>query len=98
MTLAPPALWMRIAVLGLSHGTDERLGTIGLVQCHDGLPTPPVALCETGEGLWIQRCFRPDPPDGVIAAQTSRNKNAVLLLAEYADCAYRVIGKQSTYC
>jgi len=38
------------------------------------------------------------PPDEVIAAQTSRNKNAVLLLAEYADCAYRVIGKQSTYC
>jgi len=38
------------------------------------------------------------PPDEVIAAQTSRNKNAVLLLAEYADCAYRVIGKQATYC
>ncbi|KKK07107.1 carboxypeptidase [Micromonospora sp. HK10] len=38
------------------------------------------------------------PPDEVIPAQTSRNKEAVLLLSEYADCPYRAIGKQSTYC
>ncbi|RZU72765.1 zinc carboxypeptidase [Micromonospora kangleipakensis] len=38
------------------------------------------------------------PPDEVIPAQTSRNKEAVLLLAEYADCPYRAIGKQSQYC
>ncbi|MBO4159826.1 zinc carboxypeptidase [Micromonospora sp. MMS20-R2-23] len=38
------------------------------------------------------------PPDEVIPAQTSRNKEAVLLLSEYADCPYRVINKQSTYC
>ncbi|MCM0677425.1 M14 family metallopeptidase [Micromonospora phytophila] len=38
------------------------------------------------------------PPDEVIPAQTSRNREAVLLLSEYADCPYRVIGKQGQYC
>ncbi|MFJ6150056.1 M14 family zinc carboxypeptidase [Micromonospora profundi] len=38
------------------------------------------------------------PPDEVIPAQTSRNREAVLLLSEYADCPYRVIGKQAQYC
>ncbi|WP_329310561.1 M14 family metallopeptidase [Streptomyces sp. NBC_01262] len=38
------------------------------------------------------------PPDEVIAAQTSRNREATLLLLEEADCMYRAIGKQSTYC
>jgi carboxypeptidase T len=38
------------------------------------------------------------PPDEVIAAQTSRNREASLQIAEYADCPYRIIGKQSTYC
>ncbi|GAA1658214.1 hypothetical protein GCM10009679_74250 [Saccharothrix algeriensis] len=38
------------------------------------------------------------PPDEVIAAQTSRNKTAVLILAEYADCPFRAIGKQAQYC
>ncbi|MDI1462818.1 M14 family metallopeptidase [Catellatospora sp. KI3] len=38
------------------------------------------------------------PPDEVIPAQTSRNREAVLMLAEAADCVYKVIGKQSTYC
>ncbi len=38
------------------------------------------------------------PPDEVIARETSRNRDAVLLLSEYADCPYRVIGKQATYC
>lgn len=38
------------------------------------------------------------PPDEVIPAQTSRNKTAVLILAEYADCPYRAIGKESQYC
>ncbi|NUT35353.1 MAG: zinc carboxypeptidase [Hamadaea sp.] len=38
------------------------------------------------------------PPDEVIAAQTSRNRAAVLLLISYADCPYRIIGKQATYC
>jgi carboxypeptidase T len=38
------------------------------------------------------------PPDEVIPAQTSRNREASLLLAEYADCPYRAIGKQAQYC
>ncbi|SCF26024.1 Zinc carboxypeptidase [Micromonospora carbonacea] len=38
------------------------------------------------------------PPDEVIPAQTSRNKEAALLLSEYADCPYRVINKQAQYC
>ncbi|WP_329106442.1 M14 family metallopeptidase [Micromonospora sp. NBC_01699] len=38
------------------------------------------------------------PPDEVIPAQTSRNREAVLMLSEYADCPYRVIGKQAQYC
>ena len=35
------------------------------------------------------------PPDEVIGAQTSRNRDAVLILSEYADCPYRAIGKQT---
>ncbi|GGN88809.1 carboxypeptidase T [Actinoplanes lobatus] len=38
------------------------------------------------------------PPASVIPAQTSRNREAALLLAEAADCPYKVINKQSTYC
>jgi hypothetical protein len=38
------------------------------------------------------------PPDEVIPAQTSRNREAVLYLAEQADCVYRAIGKQAQYC
>lgn len=38
------------------------------------------------------------PPDEVIPQETARNREAVLLLAEYADCPYRVIGKQDQYC
>jgi carboxypeptidase T len=38
------------------------------------------------------------PPDEVITAQTSRNREASLLLAEYADCPYRAINKQAQYC
>jgi hypothetical protein len=38
------------------------------------------------------------PPASVIAAQTSRNSEAVLRLLEYADCPYRAIGKQAQYC
>jgi carboxypeptidase T len=38
------------------------------------------------------------PPDEVIPAQTSRNRTATLLLAEYADCPYRAAGLQGTYC
>jgi Zinc carboxypeptidase len=38
------------------------------------------------------------PPDENIAAQTSRNREAVLLLAEIADCPYRAIGKEALYC
>jgi hypothetical protein len=34
----------------------------------------------------------------VIATQTSRNREASLQVAEYADCPYRVIGKQAQYC
>lgn len=38
------------------------------------------------------------PPGSVIARETSRNREAALLLAEVADCPYKVIGKESTYC
>jgi hypothetical protein len=38
------------------------------------------------------------PPDEVIPAQTSRNREPVLYIMEQADCVYRVIGKQSQYC
>ncbi|TDB71178.1 zinc carboxypeptidase [Micromonospora sp. KC723] len=38
------------------------------------------------------------PPDEVIPRETARNKDAVLILSEYADCPYRAIGKQSQYC
>ena len=38
------------------------------------------------------------PPGSIIGRETARNKEAVLLLAEVADCPYKVIGKQSTYC
>jgi len=38
------------------------------------------------------------PPDEVITRETTRNKDAVLLFSEYADCPYRAIGKESTYC
>ncbi|MET7422401.1 M14 family metallopeptidase [Dactylosporangium sp. NPDC005555] len=38
------------------------------------------------------------PPASVISAQTARNKEASLQLAEYADCVYRIIGKQAQYC
>ena len=38
------------------------------------------------------------PGDEVIAAQTSRNREAVLRLLEAADCPYRVIGKDAQYC
>jgi murein tripeptide amidase MpaA len=38
------------------------------------------------------------PPDEVIAAETSRNRESVLYLLEQADCPYRVIGKEAQYC
>lgn len=38
------------------------------------------------------------PPDEVIPAQTSRNKEAVLQLLERADCPYEAIGKEGQYC
>ncbi len=38
------------------------------------------------------------PPGSVIDRETARNREAVLLLAENADCPYRVIGKQAQYC
>ncbi len=38
------------------------------------------------------------PPASVISRETARNKTAALLLAETADCPYKVIGKQATYC
>ena len=38
------------------------------------------------------------PPDEAIAAQTSRNREAVLRLLEIADCPYRAIGRQAVYC
>jgi len=38
------------------------------------------------------------PPDEVIQAQTSRNREAVLRLLEVSDCPYRAIGKETQYC
>ncbi|WP_354643099.1 M14 family metallopeptidase [Kitasatospora camelliae] len=38
------------------------------------------------------------PPDEVIGRETARNREAVLLLLENADCLYRAIGKQQQYC
>ena len=38
------------------------------------------------------------PPDEVIPAQTSRNRQAVLYLLEQAACPYGVIGKSNEYC
>ena len=38
------------------------------------------------------------PPASVITAQTTRNKEASLQLAEFADCVYRIIGKAAKYC
>jgi len=38
------------------------------------------------------------PPDEVITAQTTRNREASLQIAEYADCPYRIIGMEATYC
>ncbi|WP_219517239.1 M14 family zinc carboxypeptidase [Nonomuraea ceibae] len=38
------------------------------------------------------------PPDEQIVPQTTRNREAVLLFLESADCVYRVIGKEAQYC
>ena len=38
------------------------------------------------------------PPASVITRETSRNRTAALLIAEAADCPYKVIGKEATYC
>lgn len=38
------------------------------------------------------------PPDDVIERETKRNREAVLYLTEQADCPYRTIGKEGTYC
>ena len=38
------------------------------------------------------------PPDEVIPAQTSRNRQAVLYLLEQAACPYNAIGKGNEYC
>ena len=38
------------------------------------------------------------PPDEVITAQTTRNREAVLILSELSDCPYRAIGKEAQYC
>ncbi|MEV8633529.1 M14 family zinc carboxypeptidase [Streptosporangium sp. NPDC051023] len=38
------------------------------------------------------------PPDEQIVPQTTRNREAVLRFLEYADCVYRIIGKESQYC
>jgi hypothetical protein len=38
------------------------------------------------------------PADEVIGRETSRNREASLQLAEFADCPYRIIGKQQQYC
>ncbi|MEO6208130.1 MAG: M14 family metallopeptidase, partial [Candidatus Limnocylindrales bacterium] len=40
----------------------------------------------------------PFPPDGKIAAETGRNRSAVLDLIDLADCPFSVIGKASARC
>ena len=39
-----------------------------------------------------------EPPDEVIAAQTARNRTALLYLMQMAACPWSAIGKQATYC
>jgi carboxypeptidase T len=38
------------------------------------------------------------PPDETIASETERNREAVLYIAEQADCPYRSIGKEAQHC
>ena len=38
------------------------------------------------------------PPDEVIGRETSRNRAAVIILENAADCVYKVINKQAQYC
>lgn len=38
------------------------------------------------------------PGDEIIAAQTARNRDAILYLLDKADCPYEVIGKEGQYC
>jgi hypothetical protein len=38
------------------------------------------------------------PPDEQIVTQTTRNREAVLMFSEYADCVYRIVGLQAQYC
>jgi hypothetical protein len=38
------------------------------------------------------------PPDEQIVPQTTRNRAAVLMFLDNADCMYRVIGKEQQYC
>ncbi|WP_062204766.1 M14 family metallopeptidase [Streptomyces sp. NBRC 109706] len=38
------------------------------------------------------------PPGSVIDRETSRNREAVLTLLDYADCAYRAAGLEAEYC
>ncbi|MCY9782733.1 M14 family metallopeptidase [Nocardiopsis sp. EMB25] len=38
------------------------------------------------------------PPSSVIDRETARNREAVLRLLDYADCPYRIIGEEATYC
>jgi len=38
------------------------------------------------------------PPASEIARETSRNEQAVRYIIQQADCPYRVIGKEATYC
>jgi hypothetical protein len=38
------------------------------------------------------------PPGSVIPRETSRNREAILILLENADCMYRSIGKEAQYC
>jgi len=39
-----------------------------------------------------------EPPDEVIAAQTARNRGALLYLIDMAACPYAAIGKAASYC
>jgi hypothetical protein len=38
------------------------------------------------------------PPDEVIPVQTARNRDAIVYLLDYAECPYRLTGKDAQYC
>lgn len=52
-------------------------------------------LYPAGGGGSVERFY---PPDEVIERETTRNHEAVLYLLEQADCRYREIGRETSWC